>query len=98
MRLEMAPISDFGATEVIVTARCGVHGEVQLRGPDRPARVQGSQLGRTVAMVTQPTQPHDNWAEHERTYKGFVRGVLRGYHRVWRTAVSDCAAATATMR
>jgi hypothetical protein len=22
------------------------------------------------------TQPADDWAEHERTYKGFVRGVL----------------------
>jgi len=27
-------------------------------------------------MVTQPAPSHDDWAEHERTYKRFVRGVL----------------------
>ena len=27
-------------------------------------------------MVIQPSSPQDDWAEHERTYRGFVRGVL----------------------
>jgi aa3 type cytochrome c oxidase subunit IV len=29
-----------------------------------------------MATLSQPPTPAEDWAEHQRTYKGFVRGVL----------------------
>src|SRR5205814_10347874 len=38
--------------------------------------LQGSSRGSIAVMVIQPSSPQDDWSEHERTYRGFVRGVL----------------------
>lgn len=29
-----------------------------------------------MADVDRPTTPQEDWAEHERTYRGFVKGVV----------------------